>query len=65
MKSEWKNGVAFGMTAQDDNNELVEVFITDELIRSGRLIIVNAVWFLEYDNGQRVELAAIPKWRFT
>jgi hypothetical protein len=56
-----------------DDGKAIEVFVTEELVRSAKLSAEDCwhdgeddipIWFVRFENGQRAELVAIPKWRF-
>ena len=73
MSNDWNKGID-NMPTWTDDGRAVEVFVTDELLRSAKLSAEDCwydgeddipIWYVRFENGQRTELVAIPKWRFT
>lgn len=72
MSNDWNKGID-NMPTWTDDGRAVEVFVTDELLRSAKLSAEDCwydgeddipIWYVRFENGQRTELVAIPKWRF-
>lgn len=64
MPNEWNKGRVSSLT-DDDDGRGVEVFVTDELKRTGTLVRgFDGVWRIVFETGRKPELVSIPKWRF-
>ena len=64
MPNDWNKGRIPHLN-DDDDGQNVEVFVTDELVRNGTLVRgFDGVWRIVFETGKKMELVAVPKWRF-
>lgn len=63
---EWYNGLRTYMPSAEDDGRSVEIMVTDEMKRPGKLVRgFDQVWRIVFDNEMKAELVSLPRWRFT